>query len=323
MESALSGIVPILMTPVLDDDEIGWDDLCREVDFLIEQGIGAYGFGFGSEVFRLTDDERDAALEVVVQHTAGRAQVVANVVAGSTAAAIKRADAARAAGADAVMLPAPPHASSDEALFRHYATVAEAVGLPLVVQDAPAMVGVELTSELLVRLAREVELVVALKIEAEPSAPKIGRVAGQLDGEAAVLGGGAGLDFVHEVERGADGTMPGPALADWFQRVWDLSRAGQGAEAQREFARLLPVLVLALRSMDTFLFVEKEILRRRGVLSTARLRLPAAPPELELISELDVVLEQLGLATPVAASPTVELATSDGDRRPTAGGDVT
>jgi 4-hydroxy-tetrahydrodipicolinate synthase len=318
----LSGVVPILMTPVLEDDRIGGEDLCREVDFLIALGIRAYGFGFGSEVFRLTDAERDAALDLVVQHTAGRAHVIANVLAGSTAAAIQRAEAAKAAGADAVMLPAPVfNTAGEEALFRHYATVAEAVELPIVVQDAPSMSGTELTVELLARLARELEQVVALKIESEPSAPKIGRIVAELEGEASVLGGGAGLDFIHELDRGSDGTMPGPGLADRFQRVWLLHREGRRDDAREEFQRLLPLLVLALRSMDTFLLVEKEILRRRGVLSSARLRLPVPSPEPALLAELDSLLDQLGFAAWPNSSLAGELASSDGDL--TFGGDLT
>src|SRR4029453_10880835 len=94
----LSGVVPILMTPVLEHDEIGWGDLCREGDFLISHGIWAFGFGVGRGVFRLTDAERDDALDVVVQHTAGRAHVIANVLAGSTAAAVRRGGAAGGGG---------------------------------------------------------------------------------------------------------------------------------------------------------------------------------------------------------------------------------
>jgi 2-keto-3-deoxy-L-arabinonate dehydratase len=291
---SLRGVVPILMTPVLEDGEIAWDDLRREVEFLVAQGVSAYGFGFGSEVFRLTEAERDAALEVVVRQTDGRAHVIANVLAGSTPAAVERADAARTIGADAVMLPPPAFSTPDpQALFHHYEAVAREVGSPIVVQDAPGMSGIELSPELLLRLAHEVELVVALKVEAEPSAPKIGRIVRALDSDVSVLGGGAGLDLLHELERGAHGTMPGAALADAFLRVWRLHQAERRKEARREFDRLLPLLVLGTRTLDTFLFVEKEILRRRGVFSTARLRLPAQPPDPELRAELDKLLDTL------------------------------
>lgn len=299
---SLHGVVPILMTPVLEDGEIAWDDLRREVEFLIAQGVSAYGFGFGSEVFRLTEAELDAALEIVVRQTAGRAQVIANVQAGSTRAAVERAHAARAIGADAVMIPPPAFSAPDpQALFHHYETVARTVGIPIVVQDAPGMSGIELAPELLLRLGHEIEQVVALKVEAEPSAPKIGRIVRGLDSDVAVLGGGAGLDLLHELRRGAHGTMPGAALADAFLRVWRLHREERRKEARREFDRLLPLLVLGTRSLDTFLFVEKEILRRRGVFSTARLRLPAQPPEAELGAELDRLLDALDVPQPTDA----------------------
>jgi 2-keto-3-deoxy-L-arabinonate dehydratase len=291
---SLRGVVPILMTPVFEDGAIAWDDLRREVEFLIAEGVSAYGFGFGSEVFRLTEAERDEALDVVVRHTTGRAHVIASVLAGSTLAAVDRADAARAIGADAIMLPPPAFSAPDpQALFHHYETVALEVGIPIVVQDAPGMSGIELSPELLLRLGHEIELVVALKVEAEPSAPKIGRIVKGLDSDVAVLGGGAGLELLHELARGAHGTMPGAALADAFLRIWELYRADRRQDARREFDRLLPLLVLGTRSLDTFLFVEKEILRRRGVFSTARLRLPALPPEPELGAELDRLLDAL------------------------------
>jgi 2-keto-3-deoxy-L-arabinonate dehydratase len=295
----LEGVVPILMTPVLDGGEIAWSDLEREVDFLLGQGVAAYGFGFGSEVFRLTEAERDTALEVVVRQTAGRASVIANVLAGSTPAAVERAEAAKAIGADAIMLPPPQFGPPDQqALFHHYATVAAEVGSPIVVQDAPGMSGLELSADLLLRLAHELEQVVALKVEAEPSAPKIDRIVRALDGDVSVLGGGAGLDLLHELERGAHGTMPGAALADAFLRVWRLHRDGRDEEARREFERLLPLLVLGLRSMDTFLFVEKEILRRRGVFTSAQVRLPAPAPEPALVAEVTNLLDRFEASQP-------------------------
>ena len=107
--------------------------------------------------------------------------------------------------------------------------------------------------------------------------------------------------------------MPGPGLADAFQNVWRLFRAERTEEARHAFQQLLPLLVVSLRSMDSFLFIEKEILRRRGVLSTSRLRLPVTPPEPRLVEELDALLAELNLAPPVGPSLAVELAAPDGD----------
>jgi 4-hydroxy-tetrahydrodipicolinate synthase len=268
-------------------------------------------FGFGSEIFRLTEDERDEALATVVEATAGRAVVVGNGLAGRTRAALDRVRRAAAAGADAVMAAPPAHgASDDDSLFRHFLALAGA-GVPLVVQDAPGMTGgIELSLPLLGRLAREVDEVVALKLEAVPTPPKVERAVELVGGHATVLGGGGGLELLDELERGANGTMPGPAVPELFGRVFALQRAGRRREAREAFHRLLPLLVVALRGMDAFLFVQKEILRRRGVLDSARLRAPSAPPDPALAAELEVLLAELEI--PVHPEPVAPSAPADG-----------
>ena len=293
----LDGIIPILSMPFGDDEAIDFAGLTAQIDFLFRLGVQGVGFGFGSEIFRLTERERDEAVAVAARHVAGRVPVVVGVGANSTVAAIQRAEAARDAGADVLMVtpPAIVQPSADD-VFAYYARLAETVDLPIIVQDAPGMVGTQLSPVLLVRLAREIERVVAIKVEALPTAPKVGAVATPVGDAASVLGGAGGLDFFHELERGASGTIPGAALPEVFIRVWDLHRRGQRDDARRLFNRYLPLLSLSNRDLDTFLFVQKEILRRGGVLRTARLRAPSAPPDAELLAELDALLIDLDIA---------------------------
>src|SRR5919204_164830 len=89
---------------------------------------------------------------------------------------------------------------------------AGAVDVPLVVQDAPTLSGVTLSSELLARLVREVAGIQYLKIEALPPAPKIAALArllaGDAKGEGALIGGAGGLYLVDELRRGPRATMP-------------------------------------------------------------------------------------------------------------------
>src|SRR4029450_9279641 len=112
---------------------------------------------------------------------------------------------------------------------------------------------------LLPRLAREIDLVVAVKIEALPPAPKVGAVAARIGDAASVLGGAGGIDFAHELARGAHGTSPGAALHH-------PPRAGNPPAPRPLFNRYPPLLTLSARTTDTFLFTQKEILRRRGIL---------------------------------------------------------
>jgi 4-hydroxy-tetrahydrodipicolinate synthase len=292
----LEGIIPILSMPFLEDDAIDFDSLVAEAAFLVETGVDGIGFGYGSEIVRLTDAERDEALAAVAGALGGRPPLIAATGANSTRAALLRAEAARDAGADVLMVtpPATAAATADD-LLTHYAAIAERVGLPIIVQDAPGMTGVTMSDHLLGRLANEIELVVAVKVETMPPAPKVSAAVARVGGAASVLGGAGGVDFVHELERGARGTIPGAALPELFVSVWRHFRAGRLAAARADFNRFLPLLALSARTADTFLYTQKEILRRRGILPSARLRAPAERIDAELMRELDALLEELGL----------------------------
>ena len=87
-------------------------------------------------------------------------------------------------------------------------------------------------------------MVCALKIEAVPPAPKVGRVAALDHAGVAVLGGAGGIDFWHELERGADGTVPGVAMAELFLAVQAHHDAGDRDAARRLFNRHLPLIAL-------------------------------------------------------------------------------
>jgi 4-hydroxy-tetrahydrodipicolinate synthase len=291
------GIIPILSMPFLPDDSIDLDSLVAEAEFLVETGVDGLGFGYGSEIVRLTDAERDEALATVARAIGKRLPLIAATGANSTRAAVRRAEAARAAGADVLMItpPAAPSLPPDD-LLTHYATIAERVALPIIVQDAPGMTGVTMSPDLLGRLASEIERIVAVKVEAMPPAPKVSAVVARVGASATVLGGAGGVDFVHELARGARGTIPGAALPELFVAVWREFQAGQLAAARRRFNRFLPLLALSARTSDTFLFTQKEILRRRGVLPSARLRSPAERIDAAFVGELDAMLEELGIA---------------------------
>jgi dihydrodipicolinate synthase/N-acetylneuraminate lyase len=293
----LDGIIPILSMTFHDDDTIDHASLLAQAEFLIETGVTGVGFGFGSEIYRLTDAERDAALSGVATGLAGRIPIIVATGANSTHATVLRSTAARDAGATVLMIVPPTYSSAGpDEVFAHYATIAEQVGLPIIVQDAPSMTGVIMSDTLMARLANEVELVVAIKIEVIPPAPKVGTVVAKLAGSASVLGGAGGIDFAHEMERGAVGTIPGAALPELFVAVWQAFRDGRNAEGRALFNRFLPLLNLSGRSTDTFLFVQKEILRRRGILPNARLRTPSERIDPLFIGELDAMLADLGIA---------------------------
>ncbi|MBX3029625.1 MAG: dihydrodipicolinate synthase family protein [Chloroflexi bacterium] len=284
--SALSGVIPVLSMPVREDQTIDLDALARQADHLIGVGVDALSFGFGSELPRLTDRERDESLRIVADTTARRVPVMASVVTESIGAARARCEDAAAAGADLVMV-TPPHADG-AGIRRFLDDLAERSPLPLVLQDAPAAIGVTLSVDLLREVGRHPR-VVALKIETPDAVTRIARLADDLAGAAALLGGSGGLELLAELRAGSVGTMPGAGHAAVFVAILDAHHAGDAARAEWLFGLLQPVLVLASRSGDTFLAIQKELLRRAGVLGDARLRQPSEPMSDRVRAELDLL----------------------------------
>jgi 2-keto-3-deoxy-L-arabinonate dehydratase len=284
----LEGIVPILSMPFDDEDRIDDQGLVDQVDFLLAFPVAGIGIGFGSEIFRLTDEERDRSVEIVAKTIAGRCPLMVGVGANSIQAVRQRAVAAARAGANLLMVTPPGFVQpSAGQLVEYFGEVRRATGLPLVIQDAPALTGVNMPPELLAAVADGVENVVALKLESQPSALKVESVVKLVPENIVVLGGAGGIDFYHELERGARGSAPSAALPELFVSVWRLYNAGDAAGARTLFNRYLPILSLGSRSLDTFLHLQKEILRRRGILRSARLRQPSERPDPVLMTELD------------------------------------
>ena len=132
-----------------------------------------------------------------------------------------------------------------------------------------------MSAAFLAGLGRDIPGVTAIKIETMPPAPKVGDVVALPHGGAAILGGAGGIDFYHELERGADGTVPGVAMAELFVAVAARHASGDRAGARRLFNRYLPLLAIATRGGDTFFAVQLEILARRGIITRTAIRPPS------------------------------------------------
>ncbi len=289
----LRGTIPILVTPFAADNSVDLDDLDNELDFLVAAGVRWVGFGFGSESPRLGPEELERTMAHAVRKSGGRLGIIGNAEMPSARAGIESVRRVQRAGADLAMVrPSGLDGIDQEQLFEAISTVANEAGLPIVVQDAPQNTGVQLSPGLLARLLKEVPGVAAIKVEPPGPAPKMSKITAHLDGaRGTIIGGSGGLDYLHELERGAIGTMPGPAFPEVFSTVQVLHEQGDRREAFNVFSRVLPLITLSNREMDTFLFVQKQILLRRGVLSGARLRWPHRAIDEHLAQEIDELLD--------------------------------
>jgi dihydrodipicolinate synthase/N-acetylneuraminate lyase len=282
MPSAIprSGVFPIAPTPFDDAGELDLAGQRRVLDCMVDQGVdGICILANYSEQFLLADDERETLLELCLSHVAGRVPVIVTCSHFSTRIAAGRGLAAAKAGAAMLMLMPPYHGvglrADDEGIVEHFARVADAARIPIMVQDAP-LSGVTLGVPLLARLAREVPLVRYFKVEVPGAAAKLralieaggGAIAGPFDGEESIT-------LMADLEAGATGTMPSALLPDLIKPVVTQFLAGRHAEAESASARLLPLINYENRQCG--LRATKVVMKEGGVIASEAVRHPLAP----------------------------------------------
>jgi 4-hydroxy-tetrahydrodipicolinate synthase len=154
------GCLPALVTPFRDGkvDEAAFRALVKRQ---MEGGVhGLVPVGTTGESATLSDAEHRRVIEMTVEVAGGRTPVVAGAGSSATARSIELARAAKAAGADALLVAAPPYnRPSQEGLYRHFAAIAEAVELPLILYNVPSRAGVDIATETVVRLSSVANIV--------------------------------------------------------------------------------------------------------------------------------------------------------------------
>jgi len=153
-----------LVTP-FRGGEVDWPCMERLVDRQIGAGTDwLVPCGTTGESPTLSGDEHDRMLELVISRAAGKRPVMAGTGTNATAETIRRTRSAAAAGAQAALIVTPYYnRPTDEGLFRHYAAVADAVDLPIVIYNVPFRTGVSISNDVIVRLRNQYSHIVGLK----------------------------------------------------------------------------------------------------------------------------------------------------------------
>ncbi|NNE85524.1 MAG: dihydrodipicolinate synthase family protein [Alphaproteobacteria bacterium] len=274
------GVFPIAPTPFAANGDLDLDGQRRVLDCMIDQGVdGICILANYSEQFALSDNEREILLDLCLEQVAGRVPVIVTASHYGTRIVVERARRAAAAGAQALMLMPPYHGallrSDEQGMFEHFAAVADAGGLPVMVQDAP-LSGVALSVGFLARLAREIPLVRYFKIEMPGTAAKLraliaaggDAIAGPFDGEESIT-------LMADLAAGATGTMPSALLPDLIKPVVTSYLAGDHAAANAAYGRILPLINFENRQCN--LRAAKAVMMAGGVIRSDAVRHPFAP----------------------------------------------
>jgi 2-keto-3-deoxy-L-arabinonate dehydratase len=241
------GLFPVAPTPFTESGDLDLEGQRRVLDCMIDQGVdGICILANYSEQFLLSDEVRNILVDLCLSHVAGRKPVMVTCSHFSTRIAVERASRAAERGASLLMLMPPYHGAglkADESrMLEHFSRVADAAGIPIMVQDAP-LSGVTLSVPFLVRLAREVPLARYFKIEVPFAAAKL-RSLIEAGGEAIVgpFDGEEAITMMADLDAGATGTMPSALLPDLLRPVIDNHLAGRRTEAATAYARVLPLI---------------------------------------------------------------------------------
>ena len=286
------GVYSVLPTPFDAEGSVDETSLRRVVDLFLSAGVnGLTALGVTGEVARLDDDERQRVLQTVTDAVAGRVPVVAGTSAEGTRTCITYSRAAQRAGAAAVMVSPPrmPKLNSD-AVLRHYAALAQAVDMPIIVQDYPPLSGYAMEAHLLARIAADVPQARTIKLEDPPTPFKTARILEAANGiDVRIFGGLGGVFLLEELLAGATGAMTGFAFPEILVRIVSLYRQGNVDEATDVFYRAVPLLRFEFQE-GIGMAIRKEVLHRRGALASPTLRPPAAVLDQPTRDALDRVM---------------------------------
>lgn len=164
MTTTIRGSIHALVTPFHDDESLNLEQMRVHTDRAVQAGAdGVFCLGTNGEFFQQTEDERLAVLEAVVDATGGRVPVYGGAGAVGTKETVRIAQRMQASGADVLSVITPYFAAaSQDELYRHFAVVADAVDLPVLIYNIPARTGNTITPATVARLA-EIDNIAGVK----------------------------------------------------------------------------------------------------------------------------------------------------------------
>jgi 2-keto-3-deoxy-L-arabinonate dehydratase len=280
MAAALAGVVPVVPTIFREDQGLDLAGTARVVDYLIDAQVdGLCLLANYSEQFSLTDGERDAIAVALLEHVAGRLPVIVTTSHFSARIAAARSRAAQEAGAAMVMLMPPFFGATltvpGPAVIDYFGQVADAIDIPIMVQDAP-LSATPLPVSLLVDLVTQVPQVQYAKVEVPQAADKLRSLVSALGaGLPGPFDGEESVTLIPDLDAGATGTMPSSAVPGELGAIVRSYLSGDRPGAVSAWEHLLPLIHFENRQCG--LRAQKILLAEGGIIGSDRTRAPLGP----------------------------------------------
>jgi len=246
----LKGIIAYPITPFSSGDaHVNTTPLGDSIDRLIAEGVHAIApLGSTGESAYLSDDEWDQVAEFSVHRVAGRVPVVVGISDLTTRNAVRRAVFAEKAGADAVMvLPISYWKLNESEILTHYAAIAQAVNIPIMLYNNPATSGIDMRPQFIARLVREIDNITMVK-ESSGDIQRMHELHRISDGQIPFYNGSNPLALEAFAAGAVGWCTAAPNLIPRLTiALYEASLAGDAKHARDIFYRQLPLLQFILQ----------------------------------------------------------------------------
>lgn len=291
-QNIFKGLGVALITPFNTDGSVDYQSLKRLVEFQIDNGADFLCIlATTGEAPCLTQEEKDKITELVKDVNKGRIKILKYCGGNNTAAVVEEIKNTDWSGIDGILSICPYYNKpSQEGLYQHYAAIAKASPLPVVLYNVPGRTGVNMLADTTLRLANEFPNICAVK-EASGNFSQIDDIIKNKPAEFMVISGDDGITFPL-ITLGAVGVISviGNAFPREFSRMVRLALQGDYESARQIHHRFTELIEL--------LFVEgnpagvKSMLAVMGFIEN-KLRLPLVPNTIKTYEKIRLVLNQL------------------------------
>ncbi|MGO4221232.1 dihydrodipicolinate synthase family protein [Lysobacter sp. TAF61] len=294
---------PILPTIFEDSGAIDFTGTRAVLEYILAAGADGIVFpGLASEYDMLSTDERLQMTVKLGEWIAGRVPLVIGASSADPELAMQFARAGAKAGAVASMVLTPHrHAKNRQAMADYFAAIHEASGIPVMLQNAPAPMGVGLAVDEVAWLAEQVPGIRYVKEETQPSGQRITQLSERAGDALDAVFGGAGARYViDELVRGAKGTMPACEVTEVHVAMLKCFADGDIDGARTLFERSLPLL--SVQAVFRWRLT-KAVLKRRGLIASDHVRAPGPALDAFDQSEVDALLARIADLVPLDRVP--------------------
>jgi len=288
------GLGVALITPFTQDGEVDYTALRRVLDYQLSNGVDFLCIlATTAETPCLTAEEKRNIIEIVQEKVQGKLPILLGMGGNNTAAVIENIKNFDFKGIDGILSVCPYYNKpSQEGLYQHFKAIAEASPLPVVLYNVPGRVGVNMTAETTLRLARDCENIVAIK-EASGNFTQIDDIIKNKPADFDVISGDDGITFPL-ITLGAAGVISviGNALPKEFSRMVRLALNGDYNNAltiHHKFTELFKLLFVDGNPAGV-----KAMMNSMGLIEN-QLRLPLVPARITTFGQISEIVKELNI----------------------------